>query len=82
MLYYNHEQETMKMQLIRVTSKRKEILKYTKKLGLNGLYTNVKNAHSKSVCHLIFDPLDGTFKVLEDQSRVPYEYQDASIRDL
>ncbi len=36
----------------------------------------------KSVCHLIFDPLDYTFKVLVDQSRVPYEYQDECIRDL
>ncbi len=69
------------MQLIRVTSKRKEILKYTKKLGLYGLYKNVKNAHNKSVCHLIFDPLDSTFKVLVDQSRVPYKYQDECIRE-
>jgi len=30
------------MQLIRVTSKRKEILKYTKKLGLYGLYKDVR----------------------------------------
>ena len=82
MLYCYHEQEIMSMQLIRVTSKRKEILKYTKKLGLYGLYKDVKNAHDKSVCHLIFDPLDYTFKVLVDQSRVPYEYQDECIRDL
>lgn len=53
MLYCYQEQEIMSMQLIRVTSKRKEILKYTKKLGLYGLYKDVKNAHDKSVCHLI-----------------------------
>lgn len=70
------------MELIRVTSKRKEILKYTRKLGLKGIYADVKNAHSKCVCHLIFDPIDYTFKVLMDQSRVPYEYQDECIRDL
>jgi hypothetical protein len=36
--------------------------------------------HNNSVCDLFYDTVDGTFKALVDQSKVPYEYWDNCLK--
>ena len=68
------------MKLIRVASGKKEVLKFIKKMGLDGMYENIRIIHKNSECDLFYDTVDGEFKVLVDQSKVPYEYWDNCLK--
>lgn len=68
------------MKLIRVASGKKEVLKFIKKLGIDGMYENIRSIHSNSECDLFYDTVDGEFKALVDQSKVPYEYWDNCLK--
>ncbi|CUJ67807.1 Uncharacterised protein [Achromobacter xylosoxidans] len=68
------------MKLILVASGKKEVLKSIKKFGIDGMYENIKSIHNDSECDLFYDTVDGEFKALVDQSKVPYEYWDNCLK--
>ena len=68
------------MKLIRVASGKREVLKFIRKMGIDGMYENIKSIHNNSECDLFYDTVDGEFKALVDQSKVPHEYWDNCLK--
>lgn len=69
------------MELIRMASGKKKVLRVIKRLGLTEMYENISSLHGSSEYHLLFDTVDCEFKVLVNQSNVPYKYQDECLRE-
>lgn len=68
------------MQLIRVASGKKKVLKFIKRLGYVDMYETINNLPNGSECDLFFDTEDERFKAIVDQSKLKYEDLDECLK--